>query len=414
MPKYNIVTDDGDASSVTFFPDGGKPLVATKEHPNFAAIVAGISGATDEPTLVGLFDTAIALTGKFNKVSDRVSIRSGKVYFDSQPVESVLTEAIIRFHSAGSDDFMALVNFFEKIEQNPNPNSKENLFRWLKSAKFSITPDGDIIGYKRVVRDRGLSTQDECYKSTASGPAIVDGEPHLTGQVPNRPGVIVEMARNEVTFDPHQTCSHGLHVADWSYANNGPMGGTDTLMVLVNPRDVVSVPVDYHDHKMRVCRYKVLKKVTSEETAMLHVDSALQTLTARLPEWKPAPAAPIKKSSTPRKAIKKAAAIVKKAAGKKAAGPIKKAAPAPAKKAPVVKAAPKQTTTTKALPKYYEEFSQADFQKLSFAKLQWLAKQWEIKIKGARTAAAHELALAKEAKKRYAKATSTKTKTKVS
>ena len=429
--KYNIVTDEGEPSSVTVFPGGRAPLVATREHPNFVQIVDQITvSGKSEDDIIGLFDTATGLTLKFNKVSDRVSIRNGKVYFDNMPTENVLTDAIVRFYLAGHDDYMSLVNFMEKIETNPNPNSRENLFRWLSSGRFSITPDGDIIAYKAVNRKTGYGVVakgdavDE-YQSIHSGPAIVDGEPVHSGPVPNNPGVIVEMARNEVTFDPHVTCSSGLHVADWSYAKN-TMGGHAMLMVLVNPRDVVSVPTDYGDKKMRVCRYKVLKAVETEDTEMLHVNRELQTLTARMPTW----VAPkqITKSAEPR-GVKKVAAKVKKAVAKKT--PPKKVAPkpteanlrpttatkappkvtkAPAKKAPGKKApAKKAPTETKVmkpvrLPKYYEQFTLDNFATLPYSKLQWLAKQWELKVVGVRTAASLSKALAAEAQVRLAKA----------
>jgi Ran GTPase-activating protein (RanGAP) involved in mRNA processing and transport len=38
------------------------------------------------------------------------------------------------------------------------------------------------------------------------------------------------------------------------------------LEVKVNPRDVVAVPVDYNNAKMRVCEYVVLSVVTNENT----------------------------------------------------------------------------------------------------------------------------------------------------
>jgi hypothetical protein len=413
--KYNIVTDDGDPSSVTIFPEGGKSQVATREHPNFPMILQKIADATTEQEVIDLFDVRRAVEGRFNKVSDRVSIRGNNVYFDNMPQEGVLVDTILQFHYAGSDDFMALVNFMEKIELNPNPHSREHLFRWLKSGRFSITPDGDIIAYKGVNRKTGATmvgkgdANDE-YLSTRSGPAIVDGNPHKSGFVPNKPGVIVEMARNEVRFDPHVTCSTGLHIADWSYASGM---GDSVLMVLVNPRDVVSVPVDAGDKKMRVCRYKVLKQVDAEDQNMLHVDAALHTLTARMTEWKPA--APQLVRAPEKKASKKAAtkaparkkAAVKKVAAKK---PAAKAAPKvavkkAATKAPAKKAATavKKAAAQPELPGHYEQFSKAQFASLPMKKLQWLAKQWEVKPEN-RTAEAHVTALAAEAKKRLKKA----------
>jgi hypothetical protein len=100
-----------------------------------------------------------------------------------------------------------------------------------------------------------VKAEEGVYYSTRSGHAIVNGV-DINDYVPQRVGDVVEMPRSEVTFDPSVSCSSGLHVADWGYANG--MGNT-VLAVLVNPRDVVSVPTDYGDAKVRVCRYKVLE-----------------------------------------------------------------------------------------------------------------------------------------------------------
>jgi len=34
------------------------------------------------------------------------------------------------------------------------------------------------------------------------------------------------------------------------------------VKVLVNPEDVVSIPTDYNDAKMRTCKYVVIEEVT--------------------------------------------------------------------------------------------------------------------------------------------------------
>jgi len=38
------------------------------------------------------------------------------------------------------------------------------------------------------------------------------------------------------------------------------------VLVKVNPKDVVSVPVDYNNTKMRVCRYEVISVFGSQDT----------------------------------------------------------------------------------------------------------------------------------------------------
>jgi hypothetical protein len=119
-----------------------------------------------------------------------------------------------------------------------------------------------IVGYKGVKKqqaptdpDLGYTNEVNEYLSIFTGNAIVDGE-RVSGHVPNKIGSLVEMPRNEVTFDPAVGCSYGLHVGTWDYANNFGRGGV--LEVHVNPRDVVSVPTDSSWAKMRVCRYRVV------------------------------------------------------------------------------------------------------------------------------------------------------------
>ena len=65
------------------------------------------------------------------------------------------------------------------------------------------------------------------------------------------------MDRKDVNDDPNQTCSAGLHVCSQAYG----MYGSRLLLVSVNPADVVSVPIEYKNAKMRVCKYYVKEDV---------------------------------------------------------------------------------------------------------------------------------------------------------
>jgi hypothetical protein len=72
----------------------------------------------------------------------------------------------------------------------------------------------------------------------------------------NAPGCVVEMERNAVDDNKDQTCSTGLHFCGMSYLSH--FGGERTVIVKINPRDVVSIPSDYNDAKGRACRYEVI------------------------------------------------------------------------------------------------------------------------------------------------------------
>jgi hypothetical protein len=95
-----------------------------------------------------------------------------------------------------------------------------------------------------------------------------------TGTFDNTPGNIVEMDRKDVTVDRHETCSSGLHVGAIAYLSSMYGGGT-WLEVLVDPSDVVSVPFDYNNQKMRVCRYKVIREITGRTQEAVEKESSL-------------------------------------------------------------------------------------------------------------------------------------------
>lgn len=258
--RYSVMVD-GDEKCLTVFFPGETPLVATNEtHPNYEEIekkaVAGDVSVKD------LFDAELTLSKKFQKLSERVSIRNGKVYFDGDEQNDALTAHLVR--CLGEDNeiaYMAVVKFLENIMTNPNEHSRKQLWGWLKKENFSITGDGLILGYKGVAKDK-----DGNAISQKSGTAIVNGEELVGQRIPNPIGATVEMPRSTVQHNPSVGCSTGLHVGTYGYAKNFSSSGT-VLEVHVNPRDVVSVPTDSNEDKMRCSRYKVINTVGKAYTA---------------------------------------------------------------------------------------------------------------------------------------------------
>jgi hypothetical protein len=265
MPNlhYTLVkNEEGERNLTVFFPgEGVKP--AHESHPNFEAILEGVFN--DDPTVIDLFDVALTAGTKFENLSERVTVANGRVYFDGVEMNTVLTNQIVTFIREG-EDFGPLVNFYEKIEMNPNEHSREHLYKFIQvnedneTGAFTITDDGNFIAYKGVSDDGNGG-----YVSGSSGKATVDGEV-IVGQIPNAVGSVVEMPRDEVRFDPNNHCSTGLHVGTFPYASTFANGAM--LKVLINPRDVVSVPNDSAE-KMRVCRYKVVEIIEAPETAVV-------------------------------------------------------------------------------------------------------------------------------------------------
>lgn len=249
--NYNIVRQEGREVIVVSL--DGELHVATDQHPNYAAIKAQAE-AEDPDGLLDLFDPSVSIGKEFQRLSERVTAANGRLFFDGDEVDNSLTRTVLRFRDEDLD-YMPLVNFFEKVMTNTDQHTRDNLFRWLDASGdgLAITDDGDIVGYKGV--NRSGDGDEATYQSCSAGRAIVDGTVH-TGYIPNYVGAVVEMPRSEVTWDPQVACSVGLHVGTWDYAHN--FGNGATMLVRVNPRDVVSVPTDCNGQKLRTCRYEVL------------------------------------------------------------------------------------------------------------------------------------------------------------
>jgi len=171
-----------------------------------------------------------------------VTVESGVVNYQGEVVNDGLADAILRLMEQGDEGFIKLVAFLDKVKKNPSYKSRMELFGFIKAADIEITESGDLICWKRV-RDNWT----DCY----------------TGKIDNSIGQVVTMVRTDVNDDSNQTCSAGLHCCSKSYLSH--FRGARVVKVLVNPEDVVSIPTDYNDAKMRTCKYVVIEEVSEED-----------------------------------------------------------------------------------------------------------------------------------------------------
>jgi hypothetical protein len=163
----------------------------------------------------------------------KFQVKDETVVMDGEKLPRALSNRLIAMVDAeiNTDPFL---NFWENLKKNPSEDSRKDLFAFLEANHVPITPDGHFIAYKGVTNE---------FKDTH------------TRTMDNSPGRIVRMRRKDVDPNRNNTCSSGLHVAAFRYAK----GFSGVLLdVKVNPRDVVTVPPDYNEQKIRVCRYEVL------------------------------------------------------------------------------------------------------------------------------------------------------------
>lgn len=165
-------------------------------------------------------------------------------------VSNKLTARVIEMVREGDTGVSTLLNFLEKLMENPSRRAVDELYGFLEANDIVIQPDGDFIAWKRVRSD---------YLDIHSG------------TMDNSPGKVLKVARNMVDEDSNRTCSYGLHVCSKAYLPHfGSSGGGNRIVsVKVNPADVVAIPADYNNAKMRCAGYTVLEDVSNQHISYL-------------------------------------------------------------------------------------------------------------------------------------------------
>lgn len=192
-----------------------------------------------------LIERLLSVKERIEKYTNKTFyIKSGKLFLKGDDVEipELLAKKLLEMEATDAD-FMPLVRFWKKLKSNPSTASVEQLYGFIEANNIPLTEMGDIVTEKGVNQKVG-----------APAGELVDT---YTKRVDNSLGMEVTMDRSKVDEDPNRTCSHGLHVGAPDYVRKHY---STNLIVecVVNPRDVVAVPTDYNNTKMRVCRYVVV------------------------------------------------------------------------------------------------------------------------------------------------------------
>lgn len=252
--KYAIYTEGGVDQSITWYL-GDETYTADRNHDNFKSIVWNIKAGSSREHILSLFSPKVKVNDYFqNKGLFGVHFDGSVVWVNGRAVPTELSQMIIDHVNEGTNP-AGLVAFFGKLLKNPSYQSQQQLVSFINRHGLTITPTGNFIAYKGLGPDG---------KSVHSGGAYVDGT-WVKGRIPNEVGTTITMDRGSVNDDTTIGCSTGLHAGTWKYASGFGRGGT--CRVEIDPEDVVSVPKDCDEQKLRVCRYSVveanLKKPTS-------------------------------------------------------------------------------------------------------------------------------------------------------
>ena len=215
---------------------GNKPHTISKTHVTYQRVVDAIKSA-DWDTVKAIIDPVKVV---LNYGRGNVSIQGDKLFWKGTEFNGTLAARMIAMLQEGFT-IEPMVLFMENLMQNPSKRAVDELYGFLEKNNLPLTPDGHFLAYKKV-RDTFMDVH--------------------SNTMLNAPGCVVEMERNMVDDNKDQTCSTGLHFCGMSYLSH--FGGERTVIVKVNPADVVSIPSDYNGAKGRACRYEVVGELGVE------------------------------------------------------------------------------------------------------------------------------------------------------
>jgi hypothetical protein len=195
------------------------------------------------------------IEGATLKNGDKLEVRDNTVYFirasdgEEYELEDGLADRLLEILKK-KESATIMLRFLANMYQNPSRRAIRELFGFLRANDLPFTPDGHFLAYKKVRYD------------------FFDIH---SGTFDNSVGATPNMARNKVDDNPDSTCSRGLHICSKEYLPHYGCSDSKVNRVIVckvNPADVVSIPRDYNNAKMRCCRYEVVDELPTFETTL--------------------------------------------------------------------------------------------------------------------------------------------------
>lgn len=245
-----IITENG----ITLY-YGCQVYTAQKSHINYDNLLKEIRSSNYEEFIKLLSDES-KLTPIKKLLNNNFVVLDEKLYYSGRLLGGIISERIFDLIEDGHDTSY-MEKFLDNLLKNPSSRAVEELYKFLENKNIPITEDGCFLAYRAILSNY--------YSKHANRNLIlISGRYNEEGRIYNGIGQVIECERNCVSDNPKIDCGKGLHVGGLSYA--GPGGtyfgtGDRTVIVKVNPKDVVTIPYD-DSLKIRVCKYEVIGEYT--------------------------------------------------------------------------------------------------------------------------------------------------------
>ena len=222
----------------------GQVHTIQRDHPQVGTILKALHEQLSAEAVLAMFDRLHAVE---HYMDGEVEIKGNAVFYVGMEVHNAVADRILEFMR---DDlpYKPLVEFLKNLMRNPSHQSVTELYTFLEHEGLPITTDGHFIAYKGVERNYYSSTGNKRTR-------VLKGTVDTAGHIYNGIGEEIIVDRKDVDDDRDRTCSQGLHAGSHAFASSW---GPKTVLVEINPRDVVSVPSDANGQKVRICHYQVI------------------------------------------------------------------------------------------------------------------------------------------------------------
>ena len=139
-------------------------------------------------------------------------------------------------------------NFWTLMGLNPDEKCRKNLFWFLERNGLIISRCGFFVAYRNVVPTK----EKDVYTDAHSGTTRIEI------------GKVVTIPREECDNNSDITCSRGLHLGARTWLKQNYFG-SQGVVCLCNPADVVAVPKLDHYGKLRTCAYLPIEKAQFDD-----------------------------------------------------------------------------------------------------------------------------------------------------
>jgi hypothetical protein len=237
------------ASAIIIILESGEKVRVEKTDPKYASIVKVFELPKDEQE-----QAVLDIVNPARKLNDKGFVVAGDdVSYEGEKLPKALATKIKSIIRDGLP-IEHFENFWKNLKDNPSAQSIAELTDFLSYKELPITEDGCFVAYKGV--------RDDYYSASGNKETkVIKGKVDEHGHIYNGVGEVIEVSRSHVDDDRNKHCSFGLHCGSFDY---GSTFANKTVLVKVNPKDVVSVPTDCNFQKCRVCKYEVVAEFTHE------------------------------------------------------------------------------------------------------------------------------------------------------